>query len=99
MAYSVSRGLDGCLFPEHHPCTYKGRQRNFASSQLGIIAVARSQTMVALGSPVALIIFTTMPDGPAFLPDFIFEMVLIFLKIVIGMGGPSSGGSLDWTGV
>ena len=31
--------------------------------------------MVAPGSLAALIISTTMPDGPAALSDFIFEMV------------------------
>ena len=53
-----------------------------------IIAVARSQIMVAPVSPAALTISTTMPDGPAALPDFIFEMAFFTMSIVIGIGGP-----------
>ena len=47
--------------------------------------------MVAPVSPAALIISTTMPDGPAALPDFIFEMAFFNMSIVIGIGGPSNG--------
>ena len=60
-----------------------------------IIAVARSRIMVAHVSPAALIISTTMPEGPAALTDFIFEMAFFPMSIVIGIGGPSNGGSLD----
>ena len=60
-----------------------------------IIAVARSPIMVAPVSPAALIISTTMPDRPAALPDFIFEMAFFTRSIGIGIGGPSKGHSLD----
>ena len=60
-----------------------------------IMAVARLRIMVAPVSPAALIISTTMPDGPAALPDFIFEMAFVTMSIVIGIGGPSNSGLLD----
>ena len=49
--------------------------------------------MVAPVSPAALIISTTMPDGPAAMPDFIFEMAFFTMSIVIGRGRPSNRGS------
>ena len=39
-----------------------------------MITEAKSRIMVAPESLAALIISTTMPDGPAALSDFIFEM-------------------------
>ena len=45
-----------------------------------------SRIMVAPVSPAALIISTTMPDGPAALPDFIFELAFFTMSIVIGIG-------------
>ena len=60
-----------------------------------IIQVARSRIMVAAVSPAALIISTTMPDGPAALPDFIFEVAVFTMSIVIGIGGPSNSGLLE----
>ena len=37
-----------------------------------------------------VIISTTMPDGPAALPDFIFEMAIFTMSIVIVIGCPSN---------
>ena len=41
--------------------------------------------MVVPVLPAALIISTTMPDGPTALPNFIFEMASFMLSIVIGV--------------
>ena len=60
-----------------------------------IIAVPRLWIMVAPVSLAALIISTTMPDGPAALSDFIFEMAFFTMSIGIRIGGPSSSGLLD----
>ena len=43
-------------------------------------------------SPAACIIYTTMPDGPGALPAFICEVAFLTILMVIGMGGPSTGG-------
>ena len=84
------------------PCTLalvkadKMRQRNFAPTQF--TNYSRSKIVDHGGtsvSPAALIISTTMHDGPAALPDFIFEMAFFTMSIVIGMDRPSSRGSLD----
>ena len=46
-------------------------------------------------SPAALIISTTVPDGPAAFIAFNYEVVFLAILILIGIGGPSSSGSLD----
>ena len=56
-----------------------------------MIATARSRIMEAPMSPAALIISTTMPDGPGALPAFIWEIAFLTISMVIGMGGPSTG--------
>ena len=43
----------------------------------------------------AVIISTTMPCGPAALPDFIFEVAFFTMPIVIGIGGPYNGNSFS----
>ena len=45
-------------------------------------------------SPAALIISTTIPDGPAALHNFVFEKAFFIMQIVIGIGVPSSGKDL-----
>ena len=60
-----------------------------------MIAKARSRLIKAPVSPVALIISTTKPYGPATLLDFIFELAVFTISMMIGIGGPSSGGSSD----
>ena len=72
--------------------TMKLCSQSFGTLQSRIIAEARSRIMVAPVSPAAPIIATTVCDGPAALPNFIFEMVFFAMSIVIGMGGHS------WTG-
>ena len=57
--------------------------------------MARSQIIVAPLSTAALIISTTTPDGPTALLNFILEMNFFTLRMVIGIYGPSSGGSTD----
>ena len=57
-----------------------------------MIAAARSRIMEAPMSPVARIIFTTMPDWPGALPAFICEIAFLTISMVIGIGGPSTGG-------
>ena len=57
-----------------------------------MIATVKSQIMEAPMSPAARIISTTMPDGPGALPAFICEIVFLTISMVIGMGGPSTGG-------
>ena len=57
-----------------------------------MIAAARSQIMEAPMSPAARIISATMPDGPRALPAFICEIAFLTIAMVIGMGGPSTGG-------
>ena len=47
--------------------------------------------MLAPVSPAALTISTTIPDGPAALPNFNLEMTFFTISMVIGIGGPSSG--------
>ena len=42
-------------------------------------------------SQAARIISTSMPDGPGALPAFICEIALT-IRVVIGMGGPSTSG-------
>ena len=49
--------------------------------------------MVAPVSTAALFIFTTTPDVPAALLNFILEMTFFTIRMVIGIDGPSSGGS------
>ena len=56
-----------------------------------MIATARSWIMEAPMSPAALIISTTMPDGPGALPAFICAIAFLTISMVIGMGGPSTG--------
>ena len=51
--------------------------------------------MVAPVSPAALIISITTPDRPAALPNFTLKMSFFTISVVIGIGGPSSGGSSD----
>ena len=59
---------------------------------LRMIAAARSRIMEAPMSPAARIISITMPDGPGALPAFICEIAFLSISVVIGMGGPSTGG-------
>ena len=51
--------------------------------------------MAAPVSPAALIISTAMPDGPAALADFIFEMAFFTMSTVIGIVGSFNGGLMD----
>ena len=51
--------------------------------------------MVASVSTAALFIFTATPDGPAALLNFILEMTIFTIRMVIGIDGPSSGVSSD----
>ena len=51
--------------------------------------------MVAPVSTTALIISTTTPDGPKALLNVIVEMTFFTIRMVIGIDGPSSGGSSD----
>ena len=90
-------------FPMHHPYPCRGRQWNSAPSQRvpchHKIAAARSRIMEAPVSPAAHIISTTMPDGPSAWPTFILEIAFLTISVVIGIGGPSTGGSSDrWSG-
>ena len=62
-------------------------------------SVARSQIMEAPVSPTAHIISSTMPDGPSALPVFIWEIAFLTISMVIGMDGPSIGGSSDRCGL
>ena len=57
-----------------------------------MIAAARSRIIKVPMSPAARIISTTMPDGPGALPAFICEIAFLTISMVIGMGGPSTGG-------
>ena len=57
-----------------------------------MIAAARSRIMEVPMSPAARIISSTMPDGPGALPAFICEMAFLTRSMMIGMGGPSTGG-------
>ena len=57
-----------------------------------MIAAARLRIMEATMSPAARIISTTMPDRPGALPAFICEIAFLTISLVIGMGGPSTGG-------
>ena len=57
-----------------------------------MIAAEKSRIMEAPMSPVARIISTTMPDGSCALPAFICEIAFLTISMVIGMGGPSTGG-------
>ena len=41
-------------------------------------------------SPAALTISTTIPDGPAALPNFKLEMTFFTISIIIRIGGPLS---------
>ena len=43
-------------------------------------------------SPAARISSTTMPDGPGALSAFICEIASLSISVLIGMGGPSTGG-------
>ena len=52
-------------------------------------ATARSRIMEAPMSQAARI---TMTDGPGALPAFICEIAFLTISMVIGMGGPSTGG-------
>ena len=64
-----------------------------------MIAAARSRIMEAPMSPAACIISTTMPDGSGALPAVICEIAFLTISMVIGMGGPCTGGCLDrWSG-
>ena len=55
--------------------------------------------MAAPMSQAALIISTTMPDGPGALPAFICEIAFLTISMVIGMGGLSTGDWYDrWSG-
>ena len=56
-----------------------------------MIAAARSGIMEAPMLPAARIISTTMPDGPGALPA-ICEIAFLTISMVIGMGGPFTGG-------
>ena len=51
--------------------------------------------MVAPVSTAALFISTTTPDGPTALLNFILEMTFCTIRMVIGIGCPSSGGLSD----
>ena len=51
--------------------------------------------MVAPVSTAAQFISTTTPDGPSALLNFILEMTFFTIRMVIGIDGPSSGGSSD----
>ena len=48
--------------------------------------------MVVTVSTAALVISTTTPDGPAALLNFVLEMTLFTISLVIGIGGHSSDG-------
>ena len=56
------------------------------------IAAAKPRIMEAPMSQAARIISTTMPDGPGAFPAFICEIAFLTISVVIGMGGPSTGG-------
>ena len=60
-----------------------------------MIAAAKPRIIEAPLSPAALIISTTMPDGPGALPAFIREIAFLIISMVIGIGGPSTGDSSD----
>ena len=51
--------------------------------------------MVATVSTAALKFSTSTPDRPTALLNFILEMTFFTIRMVIGIDGPSSGGSSD----
>ena len=65
----------------------------------GYLAAAKSRIMEASMSPAASIFSITMPDGSGALPAFIWKIAFLTISMVIGIGGPSTGGSSDrWSG-
>ena len=57
-----------------------------------MIVAARPRIMEAPMSPAACIISTTMPDGPGALPALTCETAFLTMSVMIGTGGPSTGG-------
>ena len=90
-------GSFSCPLYPSYPC----RSRQWNCSQLEgtlpsqMIAAARSQIMEVPMSQAALIISSTMPDRSSALPALIWENAFLTISVMIGMGGPSTGGSSD----
>ena len=56
-----------------------------------MIVFAKSQIIIKLCSPTALIISITIPDGPAAFLNFIFDIAFTTISNVIRIGRPSKG--------